>query len=254
MIVLNGIVGLCLVAGAARHYEQEFRVQGATAILSVIATLAIVTLVLPNFTQTTRGPTLAANQLLFVSIVSLALYALFVYVQTVRHREHFLIDDGAEFHGVMPTSRSTLVSAVLLVLSLLVVILLAKALSPLVAALVTGAGLPAAVVGVIIAMVVLLPEGLTAVKAARHNRLQTSLNASLGSVLASIGLTIPIVGVVSVLGAKPLTLGVAPESMVVLLLTLFVSTLTFATGRTTVLQGGVHLVLFGIFLLLSAVP
>ena len=254
MIVLNGIVGLCLVAGAARHYEQEFRVQGAAGILSVIATLAIVALLLPNFTQTTRGPTLADNQLLFVSIVSLALYALFVFVQTVRHREHFLIDDGAEFHGEMPSGRSTLVSAVLLVLSLVIVILLAKALSPTIAAVVAGAGMPAAVVGVIIAMVVLLPEGVTAVKAARHNRLQTSLNASLGSVLASIGLTIPIVGVMSVVMGTPLTLGVAPESMVILVLTLFVSTLTFATGRTTVLQGGVHLVLFGVFLLLSAVP
>lgn len=254
MIVLNGIVGLCLVAGAARHYEQEFRVQGAAGILSVIATLAIVTLLLPNFTQTTRGPTLAANQLLFVSVASLALYALFVFVQTVRHREHFLIDDGTEFHGEMPTARSTGVSAVLLVVSLVVVILLAKALSPTITSMVQAAGLPTAVVGVIIAMVVLLPEGITAAKAARHNRLQTSLNASLGSVLASIGLTIPIVGVVSVFLGTPLTLGVAPESMVILVLTLFVSTLTFATGRTTVLQGGVHLVLFAIFLLLSAVP
>jgi Ca2+:H+ antiporter len=254
MIVLNGIVGLCLVVGGARHYEQEFRVQGAASILSVIATLAVVTLVLPNFTQTTLGPMLAANQLLFVSVVSLALYALFVYVQTVRHREHFLIDDGIEFHGEMPSARSTLVSAVLLVLSLAIVILLAKALSPTIAAVISGAGLPAALVGVVIAMVVLLPEGVTAVKAARHNRLQTSLNASLGSVLASIGLTIPIVGVVSILMGTSLTLGVPSESMVILLLTLFVSTLTFATGRTTVLQGGVHLMLFGIFLLLAAVP
>ena len=253
MIVLNGIVGICLVAGAARHFEQEFRVQGAVAILSVIATLAIISLVMPNFTHTTPGPTYASSQLLFVGAVSLILYVLFVYVQSVRHRADFIFED-ATHHGEMPTAKSTLLSAILLVLSLVVVILLAKTLSPSVEAAVRSAGLPLAVVGVVIATVVLLPEGLTAMKAAKHNRLQTSLNASLGSALASIGLTIPIVGAASVYLSQPLILGLGAESMVLLLLTLFVSTLTFATGRTTILQGAVHLVIFGVFIFLSAVP
>ncbi|MGL4441745.1 MAG: calcium:proton antiporter [Bosea sp. (in: a-proteobacteria)] len=254
MIVLNGIVGLCLIVGARRHYEQEFRVQGAAGILSVISTLAIIALVLPNFTRTTPGPTLAPSQLIFIGVVSLMLYIFFVFIQTIRHRGDFIIDDGAGHHGVVPTQRTTMISAVFLVLSLVVVIMLAKTLSPVVEGAVFSAGLPLAVVGVVIAAVVLLPEGLTAMKAAKNNRLQTSLNASLGSVAASIGLTIPIIGAVSVMLGQPLTLGLGPESMLLLLLTLFVSTLTFATGRTTMLQGAVHLVIFGVFVFLSAVP
>jgi Ca2+:H+ antiporter len=186
--------------------------------------------------------------------VSLILYVLFVFVQTVRHRDDFIIDDGIAHHGAKPNGRTTMLSAILLVLSLVVVILLAKTLSPVVEGMVTRAGLPLAVVGVVIAAVVLLPEGVTAYRAAAHNRLQTSLNASLGSAAASIGLTIPIVGTASVILGQPLKLGLGPESMVLLVLTLFVSTLTFATGRTTVLQGAVHLVIFGVFVLLSAVP
>lgn len=254
MIVLNGIVGLCLVVGAARHYEQEFRVQGAVGILSVIATLAIVSLILPNFTLTTVGPTYAPSQLIFVGAVSLGLYVLFVFVQTVRHKADFIIEYAVSGHGVKPNARSTILSTILLVISLVVVILLAKTLSPVVEAGVIRTGLPLAVVGVVIATVVLLPEGVTAMKAAKHNRLQTSLNASLGSAAASIGLTVPIVGVASVIMGQPLVLGLGAEDMVLLLLTLFVSTLTFATGRTTVLQGAVHLVIFGIFLFLTAVP
>lgn len=254
MIVLNGIVGLCLLTGARRHYEQEFRVQGAVGILSVISTLAIIALVLPNFTKTTPGPTLSQSQLIFVGAVSLILYLFFVFIQTVRHRGDFIIDDGQGHHGVTPSARTSAIGAAFLVLSLVVVIMLAKTLSPIVEAAVVGAGLPLAVVGVVIALVVLLPEGLTALKAATHNRLQTSLNASLGSAAASIGLTIPIVGAASVMLGQPLTLGLSPAAMVLLLLTLFVSTLTFATGRTTMLQGAVHLVIFGVFVFLSAVP
>ncbi len=254
MIVLNGIVGICLVVGALRHFEQEFRLQGAVGILSVIATLAVITLVLPNFTKTTPGPTFASSQLIFIGFVSLVLYIAFVFVQTIRHRSDFLIEGAQDEHGEKPGTRITLISTVLLVVSLVAVILLAKTLSPVVEAAVRSAGLPLAIVGVVIATVVLLPEGVTAMRAAKKNRLQTSLNASLGSAAASIGLTIPIVGAVSVYLGQPLTLGLPNESMVLLLLTLFVSTLTFATGRTTVLQGAVHLVIFCVFVFISAVP
>jgi Ca2+:H+ antiporter len=222
--------------------------------LSVIATLAIVSLVLPNFTLTTTGPTFAPSQLAFIGAVSLGLYGLFVYVQTVRHRDDFVIAYAGAVTGQPPRSRTVAISAVLLIASLAVVIALAKTLSPVLERGVVLAGLPLAVVGVVIAMLVLLPEGITALKAARHNKLQTSLNASLGSAAASIGLTIPVVGATSVLLGQPLTLGLGAEDMVLLLLTLFVSTLTFATGRTTILQGAVHLVIFAVFLFLSAVP
>jgi len=254
MIVLNGIMGLCLLVGARRHYEQEFRVQGAAGILSVISTLAVVALVLPNFTRTTPGPTLAPGQLIFIGTVSFVLYVFFVFIQTIRHRADFIMDDGKGHQGVVPGDRTTVISAVFMVLSLVVVIMLAKMLSPIVEDAVLKAGLPLAVVGVVIAAVVLLPEGLTAMKAAKGNRLQTSLNASLGSAAASIGLTIPIVGAVSVMLGQPLTLGLNSESMVILLLTLFISALTFATGRTTMLQGAVHLVIFGVFVFLAAMP
>ncbi|CAN1541810.1 ChaA Ca2+/H+ antiporter [Rhabdaerophilaceae bacterium] len=254
MIVLNGVVGLCLMTGAQKHYEQEFRVQGAAGILSVISTLAIMAFVLPNFTRTTPGPSLATSQLIFIGAVSLILYGFFVFIQTVRHRDDFIFGDGVVHHGTMPTGRTTLISATFLNLALLVVILLAKTLSPVVEGAVRQAGLPLGVVGVVIAAVVLLPEGLSALKSARSNRLQSSLNASLGSVAASIGLTIPVVGAVSVYLGQSLTLGLSSEALVLLLLTLFVSTLTFATGRTTMLQGAVHLVIFGVFLFLAAVP
>jgi Ca2+:H+ antiporter len=254
IIVLNGIVGLCLVAGAARHYEQQFRLQGAVGILSVIATLAVISFVLPNYTMTTPGPTYAPSQLLFVGAASLVLYLLFIFVQTVRHRSDFVIDDGSDHVGEPPGARVTGLSAALLVVGLVVVILLAKTLSPSVESAVFAVGLPPSFVGVIIAIVVLLPEGLTALRAARQNLLQTSLNASLGSAAASIGLTIPIVGAASVWLGQPLTLGLDQDSTVLLALTLFISSLTFATGKTTVLQGAVHLVIFGVFLFLSAIP
>jgi Ca2+:H+ antiporter len=209
---------------------------------------------MPNFTVATPGPTYSTNQLLFVGIVTLGLYLLFVFVQTIRHRDDFVIVQDVAHDIVMPRTKAVIVSAVLLFVSLAMVILLAKTLSPAVEGAILRAGLPKSVVGVVIAAVVLLPEGLTAVKAARGNQLQTSLNAALGSALASIGLTIPIIGVASVFFGQSITLGLPPEQMVLLVLTLFISTLTFATGRTTVLQGAVHLVLFGVFIFLSAFP
>jgi Ca2+:H+ antiporter len=254
MIVLNGVVGLCLVIGGIRHHEQGFRADGAAAILGVIATLATLALILPNFTQTTPGPIYAPKQLLYVGVASLVLYGTFLFVQTVRHRDYFLSDDAETDAITPPSRRATALSAGLLVVSLLTVILLAKALTPAVELAVRSAGLPVAFVGVVIATVILLPEGVSALRSAKINRLQTSLNAALGSVLASIGLTIPAVAVASVVLEKRLVLGLDPEGMALLVLTLFISSLTLATGRTTVLQGAIHLVIFGVFLVLAAVP
>lgn len=259
MIVLNGIVGLCLVLGAGRHFEQTLRVNAAAATLAVLGTLATLALIMPNFTEATRGPTYAPAQLIVIGAASLLLYLVFVFVQTVRHREYFLdianLPEGSEVPlAQKPENRIALASLALLLASLTSVVLLAKILSKPLDAAVQAAGLPHAVVGVVIAAVVLLPEGLAALKAALGNRLQSSMNLALGSAVASIGLTIPVVAVVSLWTGLPLVLGLSPENMVLLMLTLFVSTLTLGTGRTTVLQGAVHLVIFAVFLLLSAVP
>jgi Ca2+:H+ antiporter len=259
MIVLNGVIGLCLVLGAQRHREQTIRVEASAATLAVLGTLAVFALVMPNFTESTRGPVYAPVQLIVIGAVSLALYLTFVFVQTVRHRDYFLEivppRDDIPIHRVdLPSNRTAIASLVLLLVALTAVVLLAKILSVPIGGAILAAGLPQAMLGVVIAAVVLLPEGMAAIRAALGNRLQNSMNLALGSAVASIGLTIPTVAVVSLLIDRPLVLGLADEDMILLMLTLFVSTLTLGTGRTTVLHGAVHLVIFSVFILLSAVP
>jgi Ca2+:H+ antiporter len=258
MLILNGVIGLCLMIGGAHYHEQRFDTNAAAAALSVLSTLAVITLVLPNYTRTVPGPLYAQSQLIFVAVVSIVLYGVFLFIQTIRHRDYFLSvpahgDDGPH-SSVPPTARTALVSTALLCLSLLAVILLAKGLSPSVEAVVEAAGLPKPFVGVVIAAVVLLPEGLAAIVAASKNHLQTSLNLALGSAMATIGLTIPIVSFAAIAFGQRITLGLAPEETTLLLLTLVVGTVTLATGRTTILQGTVHFVIFAVFLFLSAVP
>ena len=256
MIACNGIVGLCLLSGGMRHHEQGFQVQGASAALAVLAALTTLTLILPNFTTSVPGPVFNMPQLAFAGVVSLLLYGLFVFVQTVRHRDYFLpVENGSEeTHAPPPSGRTALVSAGLLLTALIAVVGLAKALTPTLEIGVAWLGAPKAVVGIVIAALVLLPEGLAAFRAARANRLQTSLNLALGSALASIGLTIPAVAVVSIVLHQPLELGLDVKEEVLLALTLLVGVVTLGTGRTTVLQGIVHLVIFATFLFLAAVP
>jgi len=255
MIVCNGIVGACLLWGGARHHEQAFQLQGASAALAVLAALTVLTLVLPNVATSAPGPHFSTAQLVFAGIVSLALYAAFVFVQTVRHRDYFLpVGGGEETHAPPPSNAVALASAGLLVAALVAIVGLAKALTPTLELGVAVLGLPRAVVGIVIAALVLLPEGLAAVRAARADRLQTSLNLALGSSLATIGLTIPAVAVVAIALGQPLELGLAPKEEVLLALTLLVSVITLGTGRTTVLQGIVHLVIFVAFLFFAVVP
>lgn len=255
MIVCNGVVGLCVLVGGLRHGELDFRVDGTSSSLAVLAALATLTLVLPAFTTSTPGPTFSTAQLVFAGAVSLTLYGVFVFVQTVRHRDYFLPRTGAtDDHAEPPSLAVTGVALGWLVAGLVGVVGLAKLLAPSIEAGVAEVGAPQSVVGVIVALLVLLPETWAAVRAAAVNRLQTSLNLALGSGLASIGLTIPAVAVVSLVLAQPLTLGVAPTQMVLLLLTLLVGTLTLGVGRATVLQGAVHLVLFAVFLFLAVFP
>lgn len=256
MIVCNGIVGLCLLVGAARHHEQGFQLQGASAALAVLAALTILTLVEPNFASPELGSRYSTPQLVFAAIVSLVLYGAFVFVQTVRHRDYFLPTrtDGEQEHAAPPSNATAVVSAGLLVVSLILVVGLAKILTPSVEAGIAYLGVPEAVVGIIIAALVLLPEGLAALKAAQANRLQTSLNLALGSALATIGLTIPAVAAVSLAIGQPLVLGLGAKDEVLLALTLLLGIITLGTGRTTILQGVVHLVIFAAFLLFAVVP
>jgi Ca2+:H+ antiporter len=256
MIVCNGIVGTCLLAGGARHHEQGFQVQGASAALAVLAALTTVTLILPNFTTSELGPLYSRSQLIFAALVSLVLYGSFVFVQTVRHRDYFLPvqSDDEEAHAPPPSARIAGLSAGLLLVSLVAIVGLAKALTPAVEYGVAQLDVPKAVVGVVIAALVLLPEGLAAVRAARSDRVQTSLNLALGSALATIGLTIPAVAAVSIVLGQPLELGLGGKDQALLALTLLLSVITLGTGRTTVLQGIVHLVIFAIFLFFAVVP
>jgi Ca2+:H+ antiporter len=258
MIILNGLVGICILIGALRHKEQTFQQTGVSAALGTICALTVLTLVLPNFTLSKPGPVYAPSQLGFVAVVSFLLYATFIAVQTVRHRDYFLPDktiaSDHEVHAAPPTNNQTTLSALLLVACLGAVVLLAKALAPPIESAVGAAGAPRAVVGVIIAALVLLPESVAALRAALANRLQTSLNLGLGSALATIGLTIPAVAALSLIAGLPIALGLDAKSTVLLFLTLVVSTLTLGTGRTTVLQGAVHLVIFAVYLFTTVVP
>ncbi|MEY2839344.1 MAG: hypothetical protein RJB60_1643 [Pseudomonadota bacterium] len=257
MIICTGVVGLCLLLGGWRHREQSFRVEGAHAGLSALVALAGLTLVLPTFTTSTSGGTYSTSQLMFAGAASLALWLAFVFVQTVRHRDYFLPREDPsnhEVHAEPPSAGQTWASLGLLVVSLVSVIGLAKVLSPTIERVVDQAGAPKAVIGVVIALLVLLPETVAAIRAALANRLQTSLNLAFGSALASIGLSIPAVAVVSVWLGLPLQLGIEGKDLVLLMLTFAVAIMTVADGRTTVMQGAVHLVMFAAFLFLTLVP
>jgi Ca2+:H+ antiporter len=256
MIVCNGIVGLCLLMGGARHHEQGFQVQGASAALAVLVALTSLALILPNYASSNPGPLYSTSQLIFAAFVSLALYGSFVFIQTVRHRDYFLSDgaDDEHTHAPPPSGKTAIVSVGLLLASLVAVVGLAKALTPTVELAIAYAGIPKAVVGIVIAALVLLPEALAALRAARKNRLQTSLNLALGSVLATIGLTIPAVAAVSIVIGQSLELGLDAKGQVLLALTLLLGVITLGTGRTTVLQGIVHLVIFAVFLFFAVVP
>lgn len=258
MIILNGLVGICILIGAIYHREQTFQQTGVSASLATLCALTVLTLVLPNFTVTEPGPIYSWAQLSFVAIVSFLLYATFVSVQTVRHRDYFLPPKSKapdlDVHADPPSTQAAVLSFALLIACLGAVVLLAKSLAPMIEEAVANAGAPHTIVGVIIAALVLLPESIAAVRAAGANRLQTSLNLGLGSALATIGLTIPAVAALSLTIDLPISLGLDAKSVVLLFLTLIVSTLTLGTGRTTILQGVVHLVIFGVFLFLTLVP
>ena len=265
MIILNGIIGLCLLVGGVTHREQVFSLDGVSAALVALASIAVLTLVFPNFTVTTPGPFYSPGQLILIAVVSVVVYGAFIFTQTFGHRQFFL--DGPGSNGVgadgvsegdhgsgVPTNAAAAVSSGLLLLCLVAVVLLAKKLAPDLEAAVARLGAPEALVGVVIAGIVLLPEGLAAVRAARQNRLQTSLNLALGSALASIGLTIPAVSALSIGMNSKLMLGIDTKSMILLMLSLLVTMLALRTGRTIILHGVVLLVIFAVYLFTTIVP
>lgn len=257
MIILNGVVGLCLIVGGSRYREQQFGLYGVTALVAALAAIVVLTLVLPNYTTTVSGPYYSPAQLGFVALVSLLLYGTVLFAQTVRHRDYFLPPDcgtDTQSHAPPPSNAVTFAGAAMLLVCLGAVVLLAKALSHDIEAAVLRAGAPQEAVGVVVAAIVLMPESYAAMRAARFDRLQTSLNLALGSALASIGLTIPAVAAVSIVMGWPLTLGIDGKSTVLLALSLLVASLSLGTGRTTILQGAIHLFVFSVYVFTAIVP
>lgn len=259
MIVVNGIIGLCIFVGGIKHRELSFRNEGTNSALGVLTAMATFILVLPIVTISTPGPDFTKSQLAFAGIACFGLYGAFLFFQTVSHRDYYLPQEQASktnihIHADKPSNLKTSISVVLLMLSLLTVVGLAEALSPAIESGVKAMGAPKTLVGIAIALLVLMPEGYAAVRAARANRLQSSLNLALGSALASIGLTIPTVAAIAILLDLPLSLGISNLNMILMYLSLFIGALTLAIGRTTMLQGVLHLIIFFEFLFLSLVP
>ena len=260
MIILNGIICASLLLGARKHLVQDFSLEGVTAALGTMTVIVTFALILPSFSTTAPGPVYTSKQLMFVAIMTLVLFGAFTFFQTVRHRDYFLpvvqeTDLGnIDTHAQPPSNKDVGISFVFLLLSLVAVVLSAKGISPSLEKVLTTVGAPAATLGIIIAAIVLMPEFGAALRAARANRLQTSLNLAIGSAIASIGLTIPVVAIVAIVMDWPLELGLDAKSITLLVLSLFVVSNSLRTGRTTSLPGVVHLVIFAAYLFFSFAP
>jgi len=254
MLVLNGLMGLSLLLGGIRHREQSYNLQGANAFLVMILPLTVLGLILPNFTQDTVGPTLSIFQMIFLSVMSLAIYGIFLFVQNRRHKGFFIFaEESASKVHVDDSEHSSHTSgyhSLMLVFYGLPLVLLAKHMAAPLDAMVNRLGAPEALGGFVMAVLVLTPEAIAAVRAAQTNQLQRSVNILMGSVLASIGLTIPMVIAVSIYSGRSLVLGLDPVGMVMLGLTLVTSMLTFSLPKTNLLLGCVHLLLFGAYFML----
>ena len=254
MIIMTGVVGLCISVGGLRYREQRFDITSTKIYLAVLIVMASLTMLLPNYTRSAPGAQFSEIQLGFISVVALALYGVFLYTQTVLHKSYF--SGERDPNATVATSKpATLAMAIgFLTLALIAVVLLAKLFAAPLSVAVSAAGAPFAVIGVVVALIVLLPESIAAVGAARRDDLQKSLNLALGSSLATIGLTIPAVATANIFMHQPMTLGLEQRDTALLLTTLAASMLTFGTGRTNVLFGFLHLVLFGTFIFLVFVP
>ena len=243
MIVLCGLVGAALLVGAWRHRQQEFNLEGAAAYLSLILPLSLFGLVMPNFTLTTAGPTFSNNQAIVLSVLCVGIYLVFLSIQTMRHREFFAhpSDAGSEEGN---SEAGLWGHLFLLVISLIPVVVLSEELAHILDFGVNTLHLPHALAGVVVAGLILAPEGLSSINAARKNQIQRSVNILLGSVLATISLTIPAVLVIGVLNGRKVILGLDPHETVMLAIALAISLMTFGRGKTNLLQGAVHLLVF----------
>jgi Ca2+:H+ antiporter len=254
MITCNGIIGISLLVGALRQRVATFNAEGSATALATVSTLAVLTLVVPTFTTSRPGPEFSPSQLAFAAVASLALYVLFVFVQTVRHRDYFLPETEPEEHAAPPSGRATLISLGLLLAALVAVVGLAKLESEPIENAVDSIGAPQSAVGVLIALLVLLPETLAAARNAQRDRVQTSFNLAYGSAIASIGLTIPAIALATIWLDGPLILGLETMQIVLLGITVVVGGLTVLPGRATLQEAGVHLVLVLAFVFLALNP
>lgn len=256
MLILNGIVGLCLFIGGLKHHEQTFSKHSVTIALVSLVSILVFTLILPTFTKSVSGPIYSTSQLLFASIACILIYTSFILAQTIRHREYFLIKEDSSNKSDTPliSKRDLIISIIFLLISLTIVVLLAKTLSPTIETIVLSYHLPKTLVGIVIATIILLPEGIAAVIAAKNNKLQTSLNLALGSALASIGLTIPAVSIVCYLYDIKLVLGLDHLSIVLLMLSVITVMLSLNSGRSNVVYGTVLLVNLIAFIYLIVYP
>ncbi|SFH92395.1 calcium:proton antiporter [Halpernia frigidisoli] len=256
MIILNGILGICIFVGSRKYKEQFFITKSATTYLVSLVSILVLTLILPNYTSTSIGPHYSGSQLIFVSLACLTIYGSFLLFQTVRHRNYFISEiPGEVVHEVdPPTTTKMIISSILLIICLAVVIFMAKGLSPVIENFVSQIGAPRALVGVIIAGVVLLPEGLAAIRAARNNQIQDSINLSLGSALASVGLTVPAISVVCIYNDIPFILGLDMKSIILLALSVFIVMMSLSRGKTNHLYGTVLLVNLAAYIFTVIVP
>ena len=258
MLILNGIIGLCLLIGGIKHYEQNFSTPSVTIALISLVSIVVFTLVFPTFTESVKGSYYSNPQLIFASIACLVIYATFLFAQTRKYRQYFLTigpDENEEVaEPIVISNKVFFTSLVFLIVSLGIVVLLAKTLSPTIESIIISYNLPKSLVGVVIAAIILLPEAIAAIIAARKNRLQTSINLSLGSALASIGLTIPSVAVVCIALDVPIILGLDIKSIVLLGLSVFTVMLSLSSGKTNVVYGVVLLVNLFAFIFLMIYP
>lgn len=261
MIVLNGVVGLGLLIGGLRHHQQSFNLQGANAYLAVIIPLTVIALVLPNFTTTTSTGTLSTVQAIFFSIFTVALYAMFIWLQTGRHRGFFVAvgkdseeESGSPMPHHQPGAGSTGRHIILLIANILPIIILSKSLAKLLDQGIEVLGAPTALSGIIIAMIVFTPEGISALKAVAANQLTRAINLCLGAATSTLGLTVPAVLLIGLWTGQSVVLGLASAHMVLLAATLILNSLTFSGTRTTMLEGAVHLSLFFVYLVLIFSP
>lgn len=253
VMVVNGIMGLALLIGGLRNYVQDFELEGVNKAVSVLLVLGLIVFMLPNFTLSLPGAQMLTSQAIFVAFSCVVSYASFIFTQTIRHRNYFTADGTDDGHH-SDNTRTTLTSSVVMLVSLIAVVGLAKMLSPVIESGLSNLGLPKVVLGIVIASLVLLPESIAAIKAAYNNQLQNSLNLALGSALASISLTIPVIVAYTVWSGDKLILGLSSKDAAMLFITLLLISNTLKTGKSTFLLGVLHLVVFASFIFFSIIP